>query len=139
MFKAQRKDGKGEVKGWLNYDAVEKEYFIMDNCWFRGENNRTLITGLFHEIIPSTLSMQTGQTDKNGEMIYGSFRLDGKMTEGGDRVIDSDGNEYDILFGEYYFWWHSEKLIGFYMKRVGEKGGRMNFDIIDEIEIIKGK
>ena len=99
MFKAQRKDGKGEVRGWLNYDAVEKNYFIMDNNWFRGANNRTLITALWHEIIPSTLSMQTGQTDKHGEMIYGSFMLDGKMTEGGDMVYDeANKQECDIVF-----------------------------------------
>lgn len=38
------------------------------------------------EIIPSSLSMQTGLPDKHGKMIFGSIEVDGVMSKGGDRI-----------------------------------------------------
>jgi len=38
------------------------------------------------EIDPTTLAMATGQTDKNGTMIFGSVPVDGVMSRGGDVV-----------------------------------------------------
>jgi hypothetical protein len=40
----------------------------------------------FLEIIPSTLAQCTGRQDKNGNWIFGSIEIDGKMTKGGDVV-----------------------------------------------------
>lgn len=106
-YRGETKNGK-VVFGWLNYDAVEKCYFIMENCWFRGRENITLTTGLFYEITQSTLARYTGQKDKHEICIYGSFELNGKMTEGGDvvrsDVFDFNGSylhetmDYNVVF-----------------------------------------
>lgn len=116
MFRALTKDGK-EVFGWLL--KAFGIFKIIDN-----ENN-------CYPILPETVAMKTGQADKNGKMIYGSFGLDGfGMTSGGD-IVQNDYERYNVLFGEYYLYWHSEKLVGFYFR-----GNRINSDIKSDVEII---
>ena len=114
MFKAQRKDGKGEARGWLVLSSTAKTPFIYTEL-------NTYTTGIEikvanshqHEIIPSTLSMQTGQTDKNGEMIYGSFMLDRKMTErkyvlveGEKYYVEFDGGSWMLKSDDKDMGWH---------------------------------
>ena len=90
MFRAKRKDGQGEVKGWLFYRDVKgyKKAFILQDVWpMAGYNDRKIWMFDEIEVIPSTISMKTYQLDKAKEMIYGSFDLEGfGMTKGGDRV-----------------------------------------------------
>ena len=87
MFKAQRKNGKGDVRGWLNI-TIDNRCFIVEKCHVDGDKyEQPIVHYCENEVIPSTLSMKTWQPDKHGEMIYGSFKLpDGTMTEGGDDV-----------------------------------------------------
>ena len=88
MFRAKRKDGKGEVKGDLIRSSVAGSCFIMTqmSTYYKGLEKR-IANMTYHEVIPSTISMKTYQLDKAKEMIYGSFDLEGfGMTKGGDRV-----------------------------------------------------
>ena len=131
MFKAQRKDGKGEVRGWLV--KIDSRYALLPTYSFEEACGKSLMeTFRYYEIIPSTLSMQTGQTDKNGEMIYGSFELDGKMTEGGDRVLSRDNGdtgkvEYSNIFTSFVI--------------INENHENLEYGIGQyyDLEIIKGK
>ena len=42
----------------------------------------------FVEVLPLSLAMSTGISDKNKVPIYGSFEVDGVMSEGGDKLRD---------------------------------------------------
>ena len=67
MFRAKRKDGKGEVKGWLFYRDVKgyKKAFILQDGWtMTGYNDRKIWVFDEIEVIPSTISMKTYQLDK---------------------------------------------------------------------------
>ena len=100
MFRAKRKDGQGEVKGWLNYDKVNDRYFIVDEFYYTYDYDCWLPNII--EVIPSTIAIKTGQLDKANEMIYGSFELDGfGMTKGGDVVAEKNGFKTDIIWGVY--------------------------------------
>ena len=94
MFRAKRKDGQGEVKGWLFYRDVKgyKKAFILQDVWtMTGYNDRKIWMFDEIEVIPSTISMKTYQLDKAKEMIYGSFDLEGfGMTNDGDRAKFKD-------------------------------------------------
>ena len=108
MFKAQRTDGKGEVKGWLvkNRDG---QCFIFKNIWF----NTSYAIERFYQweiemnpVILSTISQQTGQTDKEGKDIYGSIEIDGVMTKGGDVIMleTCDVDKASVFFRGGAFW-----------------------------------
>jgi hypothetical protein len=47
-----------------------------------------------------SIARQTGRKDKNDNMIYGSIEIDGKMTEGGDRLTDYSDELHDVVFGK---------------------------------------
>lgn len=62
----------------------------------------------YHEINPETLSIETQKLDSAGNMIFGSFELDGVMTQGGDVVsngisVDSFNVIYDKQYATFYF------------------------------------
>ena len=66
MFRAKRKDGKGEVKGWLFYRDVKgyKKAFILQDVWtMTGYNDRKIWMFDEIEVIPSTIAMKTYQLD----------------------------------------------------------------------------
>jgi hypothetical protein len=86
MFKAQRTDGNGEVKGWLVYDGEMKKAYIIDGYQYHYGIKRTIAIK-DNEVIPSTISMKTFQKDKNGEDIYGSFELEGYGMTGSNLVL----------------------------------------------------
>ena len=94
MYRGTTKDGR-EVFGWLNHNPSTKKYYI-SNCWFKQEFCGVQIPSL-NEVIPETIAMDTGQTDKNGIDIYGSFKLDGVMTKGGDVVERKEEHDIDCF------------------------------------------
>jgi hypothetical protein len=79
-----------EVFGWLFKCNEDNEYYILS-----GELDGDLNLESF-KVTPETIAMETGQTDKNGTMIYGSFNLKGfGMTKGGDVVRG-------VSYGKYF-------------------------------------
>jgi len=106
MFRAIRKDGQGEVKGWLFVRPLPKLMcFILEDSWteLTGWRKESWQFGEV-EVIPSTIAMKTYQLDKAKEMIYGSFNLEGfGMTKGGD-VIECRGQVYSLIFSKYGYW-----------------------------------
>ena len=56
MFRAKRKDGQGEVNGWILIDPVTQKAYITDGCHFGGHYSK-------FEVIPSTIAIKTGQLD----------------------------------------------------------------------------
>jgi len=73
MFRAKQVGGRGEVNGWI---------YTINDTWYLLPKNGLIA----HIVIPSTISMKTYQRDKDGNDIYGSFELDGKMTKANNRV-----------------------------------------------------
>ena len=121
MFRAKRKDGQGEVKGWLNYDKVNDRYFIVDEFYYTYDYDCWLPNII--EVIPSTISMKTYQLDKAKEMIYGSFDLEGfGMTKGGDVVsVYYDGDykfESEVFYNDGGF---NVKITDIYESFIGEQ------------------
>jgi len=115
MFRAIRKDGQGEVKGWLFVRPLPKLMcFILEDSWteLTGWRKESWQFGEV-EVIPSTIAMKTYQLDKAKEMIYGSFDLEGfGMTKGGDRLKLSS-KIVDIIFKDGGFGWIShDEMIG---------------------------
>lgn len=88
-FRAKRKYGNEVITGYYNaIDGVHHYILKDDNLngpdWF--------------EIDPTTLAMSTGQTDKNGTMIYGSVPVEGVMSKGSD-IVHSSSNVPDDFGG----------------------------------------
>ena len=76
IFRGTTKDGK-VVEGWLC--IWQGVVYIFDSP-FNLYNGR-------HEVLPQSLAMSTGISDKNKVPIYGSFEYEpGKLSEGGDMV-----------------------------------------------------
>ncbi len=75
-FRGFRKDGTMLI-GDLNHIYGYLHIFP------RGEN-AGLDSPDNYEIVPESLSMFTGLTDKNGKQIFGSIPIDGVMSMGGD-------------------------------------------------------
>lgn len=74
--------------------------------------------GTVEYIKPETLGVTySGLTDKNGEQIYASFEIDGRMTKGGDIIETMDFDEIAVKFKNYSFNtydvnFHSTEIIG---------------------------
>ena len=69
LFKAQRVDGKGWVKGTPYYIEKEGVCFIINNCQSLNLTSEySLFLGI--EIIPETVCTFTGLNDKNGKRIF---------------------------------------------------------------------
>lgn len=84
MFRAKTvKTGQLCYGYWCKIQS--KHYMILDDAEYRyrGVFTDDTVTG-FVEIDPLTLAMDTTVKDKHGKPIYGSFVVDGKMSEGGD-------------------------------------------------------
>jgi hypothetical protein len=98
MFRAMTKDGK-EVFGWLVKSGKSEWIVVQKSDGVRDSDGQYWFSFYIYDgVFPETIAMKTGQTDKNGTMIYGSFELEGfGMTKGGD--ILSDG--YDYCFVVY--------------------------------------
>lgn len=95
IYRAERKDGNGEVKGCLfQYKYSEKIYIVL-NEYSADELQRDKqlfsVGFAWYEIRPETLAMETTVKDKHGKMIFGSIPVNGKMSEGGDTVRGKTG------------------------------------------------
>ncbi len=56
-----------------------------------------------NEVLPSSLAMYVGIDDKNGKKIWGSFEVDGVMSEGGDRAKNERGETGIVVFSQGAF------------------------------------
>ena len=101
MYRAETKDGR-VVMGY--HAVVEGRHWIIDkNAYIKtiptvGWGARAM-SG-FVEVLPSTLAQSTGIRDKHGVEIFSSFEVDGKMSEGGDRV-QADSWQFHVIWQKY--------------------------------------
>jgi hypothetical protein len=77
-FRAQKIDNKEWIEGYHVFDKFVNKHYLQIPVDDDFDD--------YFEVIPETLSMSTGQLDKNGTMIFSSFEVDGKITVGGDVV-----------------------------------------------------
>lgn len=54
-------------------------------------------------VYPDSLGIYTGLSDVNGNPIFASVRIDGKTTKGGDRVLQQENGEYNVIYLESSF------------------------------------
>lgn len=93
-------------KRWAygNYCKVQgKHYIILDDAElvpFGVFSRDQYITG-FVEVPRESLAAGTGINDKNNKPIYGSFKVDGEMTKGGDIVCSQSEHIYDTTQQKY--------------------------------------
>ncbi len=100
MYRGLTKEGN-EVFGWLV--VIRNRYYIsytdavMHNHW----QIRTFIPSIteFAEVTFESLAQFTGKHDKNKKPIYGSFEIDGVMTEGGDVVKGVNMHTMKVMWG----------------------------------------
>jgi len=96
-FRGIRMDNGALKEGNLvtrNCDGFSRTYIYDNSCdeveidEYCGDcDNETIkLKDLFIAVHPDSVSMETGQKDKNGVMIFGSIKIDGKMSRGGDIV-----------------------------------------------------
>lgn len=52
----------------------------------------------YNEVIPDSVGQQTGIKDKNDIEIYGSVKIDGKMSKGGDIVRYMDARNMEVFY-----------------------------------------
>ena len=81
------------ITGYLTYSKKEKLYYITED----NDNEFSF------PVIPESLAVTyTGLTDKNGNSIFASFEVDGKLSRGGDIINgigiieDNEGYETEI-------------------------------------------
>jgi hypothetical protein len=80
IFRAQKKTGEW-VEGYHWKNLFSGTHFIMQ------PSKGGMPDVINSPVLPETLSMSTGQLDKNKDMIFGSFEVDGKMSKGGSEII----------------------------------------------------
>lgn len=87
MYRAKATDTGEWVYGGWHYCKFSNEHLIIlpDSRFFMTELGDRYIDG-FVVIDPTTLAMDTTVKDKNGNAVYGSFEVDGVMSEGSDEV-----------------------------------------------------
>lgn len=95
-FRGFRTDGKGWVEGSLVID-------IDGNCSIIDYANDKTKTYTWHDIIPESLGMFWGRTDKNGKEIFGSIPVNGVMSKGGDVVKRSLSGATPTTTDDVYF------------------------------------
>lgn len=94
-FRGTTKEGKG-VKGWLlrthfpdTYWIIKDMLYVADVLYGLNPKFPKHLQGCY-QVLPSSLAMYTGIKDKNKAEIYGSFEVDGKMSDGGDEIMAVD-------------------------------------------------
>jgi hypothetical protein len=92
LFRGVRIDGIGEAVGNLIH-AQDKYYIFREGADCR-LNNSPVCDQLNLSVLQvhrMSIAQQTGREDKNQKPIYGSIEIDGKMTQGGDRLKTKNG------------------------------------------------
>jgi len=106
MFRAKTINTKKVVKG--AYCPIEGQHFIIvEDAEYIWQEDAYRINGMV-EIIPQTLAMKTFMTDKNDKPIFGSFPVEGKRSDGGDRVKWSWSRSHRNLDGVIE--WDTDRL-----------------------------
>ncbi len=101
MYRGLTEDGK-VVFGWLN-----ESHDNFDGIFYHITPRGTALT---YKVTFASLAQFTGKHDKNKKPIYGSFEIDGVMTEGGDLVkwdnsigiVKWDGSKAHFDVEEFY-------------------------------------
>lgn len=83
IYRAMRKDNHELIEGYYLVTKQGKHFII---SYAYQSEYMPVIDTIKDEIIPETLAMSTGLTDKHNTMIFGSIEVDGVMSKGGDRV-----------------------------------------------------
>jgi hypothetical protein len=110
LFRGQRIDNKEWVEGY--YVKCRGFHYILPPYNDNGFDERWVEedSGGWFAVSPESLSISTGQLDKNKKEIFGSFEIDGKMSRGGDRVEcadwESDAHAYNTWERDVY--WDNE-------------------------------
>ncbi|MFA6281874.1 MAG: hypothetical protein WCY05_05180 [Candidatus Omnitrophota bacterium] len=87
-FRGQRVDNKEWVEGYHVFDKFENKHYMQIPVSDKDFDS-------YFEITPNTLSISTGQFDKNKIEIFGSIPLeDGAMSNGGDKLQCVSQNEF---------------------------------------------
>ncbi len=88
MDRAKARDTGWQVFGY-HFPAKDKHYIMLIGAEvdYHVAGDYDYISDIcFCEIDPTTLARDTTVKDKNGNAVYGSFEVDGVMSEGGDKV-----------------------------------------------------
>jgi len=87
IFRGQRIDNKEWIEGDYFCFPQDNHYIISPEtkAFAYTVNKQDGLVGYFR-VAPESLSISTGQLDKNEKMIFGSFEINGVITKGGDRV-----------------------------------------------------
>lgn len=110
MYRATTKDGRVVIGYYVKTDEdswiIELELTNEDiSVGFSLEERDPSSCGCY-KIDPSTLARDTTVKDKNDTPIYGSFPVDGKMSEGGDRVRLGDNSPIcEVKWQQEYARW----------------------------------
>ena len=103
-FRGETQDGK-LVEGYYLETGCGR-HFIIDppqaiiatERTFKGKTDIAIVG--CYEVLPQSLAMSTGISDKNQVEIFGSIEVDGVMSDGGDDCkldISGDGEEYNPI------------------------------------------
>ncbi len=100
MYRGLTKEGK-VVLGCLFHHVTRAfiidEYEMTEGLCTISSTPRS-ISGWI-EVLPESLAQFTGKHDKNKKPIYGSFEIDGFMTEGGDVVKGVNMHTMKVMWG----------------------------------------
>lgn len=113
IFRGKTKGGKW-VEGYY-VRGLNDDDFIVSREDFPPTMSDPLgdCKNIYYEILPDSLSMSTGLSDKNGKRIFGSIPVNGEMSKGGDVVKIPDdyetfgqfaGEEREVIFAYGGFW-----------------------------------
>src|SRR5574343_1859291 len=112
-YRGFRKDGKGWVEGCPGYGFSQAVEYIMPKMFFgtRGFGEvddkgnpiieDTIAIGGFVPIVPESLSISVGLSDKNGREIFGS--IDGSKRENVLMYIGTNMSSMDVIFQNLMF------------------------------------
>jgi hypothetical protein len=153
MYRGTTKDGR-EVFGWVDYNPY-KTCFEIHESGDTPPTHSDPCGGVYserYEVIPSTIAMKIGKTDKHDTDIYGSKDFGFGMTDGHDKIRFKYGSEKDWSYADAVWydgiikigWENDETMFHGFVMRLLENDGTYfyrPFPPFDDsiIEIIKGE
>jgi len=82
IFRGWSPDLKEWILGYLIVSS-DGQYYIVTNFDEWGDIESYIV-------LPESLAMYTGLKDKNGKRIFGSIPVDGRMSKGGDIIVEKN-------------------------------------------------
>lgn len=135
--------------GWMDDDPKEHDrhmiFPVKQECSNPYDAEGTIHRGVYYQVTPQSLAMSMGINDRNKAEIFGSFPVDGKMSEGGD----------DVTWWPEDYHWENDEANGLKGEEIGrivwikdaarwaiETEGKINWSNTEEFlhcEVIKDK